>query len=158
MPKGIDMRKVFFINSLLVLAAIATQYYLAAVGVFSDSEDGFATHGNNGRMVLPILFILLIVFAALSRAGKRIVWLSVLMLGLLIMQTLIFIITGMIFGVGPDTVNPPLAAVLMVSLHAVNPLIMIWVGVVIALHARRRAFPSAGGTPSEADATANAAR
>lgn len=158
MPKGIDMRKVFFINSLLVLAAIATQYYLAAVGVFSDSEDGFATHGNNGRMVLPILFILLIVFAALSRAGKRIVWLSVLMLGLLIMQTLIFIITGMIFGVGPDTVNPPLAAVLMVSLHAVNPLIMIWVGVVIALHARRRAFPSAGRTPSEADAAANAAR
>lgn len=158
MPKGIDMRKVFFINSLLVLAAIATQYYLAAVGIFSHSEDGFSTHGNNGRMVLPILFILLIVFAALSRAGKRIVWLSVLMLGLLIMQTLIFIITGMIFGVGPDTTNPPLAAVLTVSLHAVNPLIMIWVGVVIALHARRRAFPSAGATPSETDAAASTAR
>lgn len=152
MPKGIDMRKVFFINSLLVLAAIATQYYLAAVGVFSDSEDGFATHGNNGRMVLPILFILLIVFAALSRAGKRIVWLSVLMLGLLIMQTLIFILTGLIFGVGPETPNPPFAAILTVSLHAINPLIIVWVGVIVARRAYGLAFPQAGGTVMDAAA------
>ncbi|MBO0981658.1 DUF6220 domain-containing protein [Microbacterium sp. SD291] len=148
------MRKVFFVNSILVLAGIATQYYLAAVGVFSHSEDGFTPHGNNGRMILPILFILLIVFAAVSRAGKRIVWLSVLMLGLLIIQTLIFILTGLIFGIGPETVNPPIASVLTVSLHAVNPLIMIGVGLVIARHARRRAFPSVPETPSRADAAA----
>lgn len=149
------MRKVFFVNSLLVLAGIATQYYLAAVGVFSHAEEeGFAPHGTNGRMILPILFILLIVFAALSRAGKRIVWLSVLMLGLLAFQTVIFILTGLIFGIGPETANPPIAAVLTVSLHAVNPLIMIGVGIVIARHARRLAFPAAAATPSEADAAA----
>lgn len=150
------MRRVFFVISLLVLAAIAVQYYLAAVGVFSGSHDGFAGHGMSGRIVLPILFILLILSAAISRAGRSTIWLTVLMFGLLIMQTLIFILTGLIFGVGPESPNPPIAAVLTVSLHAVNPLIMIWVGVVIALRARRLAFPVRGTDAAAADAPASA--
>lgn len=145
------MRKVFFVLSLLVPAGVAVQYYLAAVGFFSGSHDGFAAHGASGRIVLPTLFILLILSAALARAGRRTIWLTVLMLGLLIMQTLIFIFTGLIFGVGPETANPPLAAVLTVSLHAVNPLIIVWVGVVVALRARRLAFPKAADAVDAAE-------
>lgn len=159
------MRKAFFIVSLMAIAVVAVQYYLAAVGVFSESDEGFAYHGTSGRIVAPIVFVLLIVSAALARAGKKTIWLTVLMLGLLIMQTLIFIFTGLIFGVGPDTHNPPVAAILTVSLHAVNPLFIVWVGVLIALRARRLAFPAAaetgtdagirGSEPSESDRTAD---
>ncbi len=147
------MRKVFFVVSLLAIAVVAVQYYLAAVGVFSGSHDGFVFHGTSGRIVAPIVFLLLIVTAALARAGKKTIWLTVLMLGLLVMQTLIFVFTGLIFGVGPDTPNPPVAAILTVSLHALNPMFMIWVGVVIALRARRLAFPGAGAAPDGATAT-----
>ena len=147
---GIDMRKVFFVVSLLPIAVVAVQYYLAAVGVFLHADDGFTAHGTSGRIVAPIVFLLLILTAALARAGKKTIWLTVLMLGLLIMQTLIFILTGLIFGVGPETPNPPFAAILTVSLHAINPLIIVWVGVIVARRAYGLAFPQAGGTVMDA--------
>lgn len=144
------MRKLFFVWSLLPLAIVAVQYYFAGVGFFADDHEAFAPHGTTGRIVAPVVFLLLILFAALARAGKRTIWLTVLMLGLLIMQTLIFILTGLIFNVGPETASPPFAAILTVSLHALNPLFIVWVGVVVMLRARRLAFPAAEPVGSRA--------
>lgn len=130
------LRLVFLVVTILLVIDAAVQLYLAAVGAFShDTEEGFSWHGTNGRLVLPILVLLTIVFAALARAGKRTIWLSVAQIGLLAFQTLIFILTGVIFGIGPDTPQPPLAAVLLVSLHAVGGLAMIWVAWLLARRA-----------------------
>ena len=66
------MRKVFLaINALLTLALIA-QLYLAALGHFSQPEDEmFRFHLTNGRIILPLLIILWIVFGFLARIGRK---------------------------------------------------------------------------------------
>jgi carbon starvation protein CstA len=98
------MRKLFLTVAVLFTAAVVLQLYFAAVGVFSNPEDElFNWHGTNGRIVLPILAILLIITAALARAGKRTIWLSVLPLVLLLFQTVLFILTGAIFGLDEHT-------------------------------------------------------
>jgi hypothetical protein len=52
---------------------------------------------------------------------------------LILLQTGIFVLTGVLFGVGPDShASPPLAATLFVSLHAVNGLAIILVSLYLA--------------------------
>ena len=82
------MRKAFLvINALLTLSLIA-QLYLAALGVFSEPEDElFQFHGTNGRIVLPILVILWIVFGFIARIGRKNIGLTFLGLLLLALQT-----------------------------------------------------------------------
>jgi carbon starvation protein CstA len=131
------MRKLFLTIAVLFTASVVVQLYLAAVGVFSDPEDDlFAWHGANGRIVLPILALLLIVTAALARAGKRTIWLSVLPLVLILFQTVLFIITGLIFGLDEST-PPSLPATLILSLHAVNGTAILLLGVLLIVRARR---------------------
>ncbi|BDZ55912.1 DUF6220 domain-containing protein [Agromyces marinus] len=133
------MRKLFLVISVLFTASVVVQLYLAAVGVFSNPEDElFAWHGTNGRIVLPILAILLIVSAALARAGKRTIWLSVLPLVLILFQTVLFILGGVIFGLEEaDHASPPLGATLFISLHAVNGTAILLLGVLMIVKARR---------------------
>jgi carbon starvation protein CstA len=133
------MRKLFLTVAVLFTAAVVLQLYFAAVGVFSNPEDElFSWHGTNGRIVLPILAILLIVSAALARAGRRTIWLSALPLVLILFQTVLFIVTGAIFGLGPDShASPPLAATLILSLHAVNGTAILLLGVLLIVRARR---------------------
>jgi carbon starvation protein CstA len=143
------MRKLFLTVAVLFTAAVILQLYFAAVGVFSNPEDElFSWHGTNGRIVLPILAILLIISAALARAGKRTVWLSVLPLVLILFQTVLFIITGAIFGLGPDShASPPLAATLILSLHAINGTAILLLGVLFVVRARRLVREGAPAKP-----------
>ena len=133
------MRKLFLTVAWLFTAAVVLQLYFAAVGVFSNPEDElFSWHGTNGRIVLPLLALLLIVTAALARAGKRTIWLSVLPLVLIIFQTVLFILTGVIFGLDEsDHAAPPLGATLMLGLHAVNGTAILLLGVLLIVRARR---------------------
>ncbi|MDQ0575971.1 DUF6220 domain-containing protein [Agromyces albus] len=133
------MRKVFLTVAVLFTAAVVVQLYLAAVGVFSNPEDElFSWHGTNGRIVLPILAILLIVSAALARAGRRTIWLSVLPLVLILFQTVLFILTAMGFGLDESNWgSPPLGATLVLSLHAVNGTAILLLGVLLVVRARR---------------------
>ena len=151
------MRKLFLTVAVLFTAAVVLQLYFAAVGVFSNPEDElFNWHGTNGRIVLPILAILLIITAALARAGKRTIWLSVLPLVLLLFQTVLFILTGAIFGLDEHTA-PPLGATLLLSLHAVNGTAILLLGVLFIVRARRlvrEGAPAKPETPvSDADET-----
>lgn len=145
------LRVTFSVVTILLSAAVILQLYFAGVGVFSDPADHlFDIHGWNGRVVLPVLVLLTVLLAALARAGKRTIWLSVLLIGLLILQTLIFIVTGLIFNVGPDHTNPPLGATLMVSLHPINGLAILWVSLIVARRAWRLAYgPGPRRTPAE---------
>lgn len=151
------MRKVFLVVTILFTAAVVLQLYLAAVGVFSDPEDElFAWHGTNGRIVLPILALLLIITAALARAGKRTIWLSVLPFVLLIVQTLLFILTGVIFGLDESShAAPPLGATLFLSLHGLNGAAILLVGVLLVNRARKLVKEGRPGesTAIEPDAT-----
>lgn len=135
------MRKVFSIVSILVVAAVVLQFYFAGIGFFSVPEDGlFIIHGTSGRIALPILFLLSILFAALARAGKRTIWLTVIAVLLLALQTVLFIVAGAMFNVGPESPEIPLAATLMVSLHVVNGLAILWVTSIVAVRAFRLAW------------------
>ena len=151
------MRKLFLTVAVLFTAAVVVQLYFAAVGVFSNPEDElFGWHGTNGRIVLPILALLLILTAALARAGRRTIWLSVLTVVLLLFQTVLFILTGVIFGLDESSWgSPPLGATLMLSLHAVNGTAILLLGVLLIVRARRLVRDGAPAKPvtpaSEAD-------
>ncbi|WP_210479176.1 DUF6220 domain-containing protein [Naasia sp. SYSU D00948] len=152
------MRKVFFVVTILLTAATALQIYFAAMGVFSVPDDHlFGIHATNGRIVLPILVLLTILTAALARAGKRTIWLSVIVLGLLILQTLIFIIGGMVFGIGPESTEIPLAATLFISLHGLNGLAIIALSATLMNRARRLVKTGDTGRPSAPGAAATTA-
>ena len=133
------MRKLFLTVAVLFTAAVVLQLYFAAVGVFSNPEDElFSWHGTNGRIVLPILAILLIVSAALARAGRRTILLSVVPLVLILFQTVLFILTAVIFGLDESShAAPPLGATLVLGLHAVNGTAILLLGVLLVVRARR---------------------
>jgi hypothetical protein len=144
----ISMRKVFVVTAALLAFDAILQLYFAALGHFSIPEDDlFAIHGTNGRIILPLLAILNIIGAAVARAGRRTIWLSVLPLVLLLFQTVLFILTGAIFNVGPDSDTVPIGASIMLGFHGLNGLAIIAVsGILLGRairHSRRR--DDAGG-------------
>lgn len=119
--QGNVMRKVFIATSALVVVSSVLQLYFAALGHFSTRhEDLFGPHTVNGRVVLPILVILNIVAAAVARAGSRTIWLTVLLFGLLVLQTLIFLITIAIFNVTLEGEVVPVGASILLGLHGLN--------------------------------------
>ena len=102
------MRKVHFVLSALTLAAVVLQFYLAGVGVFSMPEDElFDLHTTNGRIVLPVLILLNIPAAALARG--RTLRFALGLVGLLALQTVIFVIAIVTTGSNPfeDVVITP---------------------------------------------------
>lgn len=126
----------FAVVTTLLATAVVLQLYLAGMGVFSDPTDRlFAIHGWNGRIALPLLVLLTILFAVLAKAGKRTIWMSVIVLGLLVLQSLIFVITGLVFNIGPETPHPPLAATMLLSLHPINGLAILLLSAVLASRA-----------------------
>ncbi|MFC7619788.1 DUF6220 domain-containing protein [Microlunatus sp. GCM10028923] len=133
------MRRAFLVLSIMVIGGLVLQFYLAGVGVFSMPEDElFHLHGNNGRIVLPVLIILWIVSGFLARAGRRTIGLTFLALGLLAFQTVLFILTGVITGAAP----PPdgqinTAGTIMLAFHALNGLSILFIGTVVARRAWR---------------------
>jgi hypothetical protein len=131
------MRVLFLVLNILLIIALTLQFYLAGIGVFSNPEDElFAIHGTNGRMVLPILALLVIVGAILAKAGGRTIGLSVVPLALILFQTLWFILTGMLTGAdGPGEEN--MAATIMVSFHVLIGLSAFVVTYMLIQRARR---------------------
>jgi uncharacterized protein DUF6220 len=137
------MRKVHFVLSALVLAAVVLQFYLAGVGVFSMPEDElFTLHTTNGRITLPVLLLLNSVFAALAR-GRTLRY-ALGLVGLLALQTVIFVVAIVTTGSNPfeDTVITT-AGTIILSLHALNGLVILGVSVLLV----RKAYALAYRTP-----------
>jgi hypothetical protein len=151
-PRSVLVRKVFSIVSILAVIAVVLQFYFAGMGVFSVPEDElFAVHGTSGRIVLPVLFLLSLITAAIARAGKRTIWMTVIAILLLALQTVLFILTGAIFGVGPESAEIPLAATLLVSLHVVNGLAILGLTITIARRAWLLAWKATPKATVDAD-------
>lgn len=139
------MRKVFAVLCILLTTSLVVQFYFAAVGVFSNPDDElFSLHAANGRMVLPLLGLLVIIAAAVARAGKRIIWLSALPLVLVLFQTVLFILTGTIFNVGPPSEGEPMVipmgATLMLGFHAVNGAAIFYISTMLIRRSWKLAF------------------
>ena len=144
------MRKVHFVLSALLLAAVVLQFYLAGVGVFSMPEDElFDLHTANGRFVLPVLLLLNIAAAALSR-GRTLRY-ALGLVGLLALQTVIFVIAIVTTGSNPfeDTVITTAGTVIL-SFHALNGLVILGVTVLLVRKAYALAFPRHAAAEAEA--------
>jgi len=144
------MRKVHFVLSALVLAAVVLQFYLVGVGVFSMPEDErFGLHTTNGRITLPVLLLLNIAAAALARG--RTVRYAVGLVGLLALQTVIFLVAALTTGSNPfeDTLITTAGTVIL-SLHALNGLVILGVTVLLVRKAYALAFPK-GAASTEAE-------
>ena len=135
------MRKVHFVLSALVLAAVVLQFYLAGVGVFSMPEDElFGLHTANGRFVIPVLLLLNIAAAALAR-GRTLRY-ALGLVGLLALQTVIFVIAIVTTGSNPfEDVVITTAGTVILSFHALNGLVILGVTVLLVRKAYALAFP-----------------
>jgi hypothetical protein len=130
------MRRVYVALAGLLMAAIVVQWYFAAVGAFDkpQEEGSFALHGINGMMVIPILSLLATIAAALSRAPGRLIGLTILPLGLIIVQVLI-IALGSAFDDSSGNTTPLSLAIL--GLHALNGMAIMGVSAAVLGQARR---------------------
>jgi glucan phosphoethanolaminetransferase (alkaline phosphatase superfamily) len=140
------MRKAFAIISLLFVLSCVLQFYFAAIGVFSEPEEElFTIHGMNGAIFLRLLGLLMLVFAAVAKAGKRTVWLSAIAFLLVLFQTVLFILTGILFGTSPDSHETvPLGATLLLGLHGLNGVAILLIGLVVLHRAWRLGFSRRG--------------
>ncbi|MGS0684061.1 DUF6220 domain-containing protein [Nakamurella sp. GG22] len=130
------MRKVYVAITGLLMVSVILQFYFAAFGVFTapDNDSQFILHQMNGRIVLPVLCLLSIAAAAAARAPGRLIGLTAIPFGLLILQTVLFIIAGLA-GASEDRTN--LAGQLILGLHAINGLCVLGTSILVFLRARQ---------------------
>jgi len=147
------MRKVYVVLTGLLVVSVVIQFYFAAFGVFTapENDSQFILHQMNGRMVLPVLCLLCIAAAALAKAPGRLVGFTAIPFGLLLLQTVLFIVAGLT-GASEEKTN--LAGQLILGLHAVNGLAILAVSIVVFL--RARAFARSAGRDVIADTSAPA--
>jgi hypothetical protein len=146
------VRKVFLVVAILLVLDIALQFYFAAQGVFapgSTNDEQFVLHTTNGRIILPILCLLVIAAAALARAGGRTIGLSVLPLALVLFQTVLFILGSL---TGTTEEEPTFAGSIVLGFHALIGMAAFGTASIVAQRARRlvvtgSAVPANDGAP-----------
>ncbi|MGW5666725.1 DUF6220 domain-containing protein [Micromonospora sp. NPDC003776] len=141
------MRKVYVGLSALLLLAVLAQFYFAAVGAFAkpQHDDSFALHDITGTMVIPLLSLLATVAAAVARAPGKLIGLSILPLGLVVVQILIVTLGRAVSG-GEDTTTP--AGLAILGLHAVNGLAIMAVAGLVFRRARLLAAAAPATKPA----------
>ena len=136
------MRKAFVITSGLLLTAFALQFVFAAVGAFTKPAAGdgsFRLHSITGMAVIPILTLLTIVFAALARAPGKLIGLTALPLGLVVLQALLATLANGLTDAAGETTT---AGLIVGGLHAANGIVAVHIVVAVLRGARRLAEPA----------------
>lgn len=130
------MRRIYVAVSGLLLLGVVAQFYFAAVGAFANPRDdsSFALHSLTGMMIIPGLSVLATVVAALARAPGRLIGLTILPFGLVVVQMLIIVLGNAIGGATEDRTTPTALAIL--GLHALNGLAIMGVAGLILRRAR----------------------
>ena len=121
------------VTASLLVAGLVLQVFLAGLGVFDDPAF-FLTHRDTGYM-LELWALVVLLFAALARAGRAQVGLSALVFGLFLLQSVFVAVR----------VSAPAVA----ALHPVNGFLILFVSIVIA----RRAWALARENRAEAGAS-----
>ena len=110
------MRTVFLGISLLLIAGLIGQVFLAGLGVF-DSPARFATHRDFGY-TLSILPFALVVVGLIGRVGRRQVGLAALIF-------LLFVVQSLLVAMREDM---PMVA----ALHPLNGFLILFLSIVLA--------------------------
>jgi hypothetical protein len=148
------MRKVYVGLSALLLFAVLIQFYLAAVGAFAkpQHDDSFALHDMTGMMIIPLLSLLATIAAAAARAPGKVIGLTILPLGLVVVQVLIVTLgRALNDGTGDNTTPAGLA---ILGLHAVNGLAIMAVAGLVFRRARLLAAAARATEPAGTARTA----
>jgi hypothetical protein len=146
------VRRVYVGLSGLLLLAVVAQFYFAAVGAFAKPQDdaSFALHDLTGGMIIPALSLLATIAALVARLPGRQIGLTILPLGLVIVQVLIVAVGKALTDSDAGDHTTP-AALAVLGLHAVNGLaIMAVSGRVLS-----GAIAAARATPASAAATSS---
>jgi hypothetical protein len=147
------VRRVYTALTGLLLLAVLVQFYFAAVGAFTkpQTDKSFMLHSVTGTLIIPLLSLLATIVAALARAPGRLIGLSILPLGLVVVQVLIIVLGDAVSG-SSDTTTA--AGVAVLGLHAINGLAIMGVAGLLFRRARMLAATpreaSVGGAPAAA--------
>ena len=145
------MRRVYAVLAGLMLLAVLAQFYFAAVGSFGGphEDDSFAPHRITGTTIIPVLSLLATIAAAVARAPGRLIGLTILPLGLVVVQGLIIVLGGVLNDAAGDTTPGSLA---VLGLHAINGLAVLAVSGMVFRQARlfAKAAASAPGATTPA--------
>lgn len=116
------MRKVFLGLAMLLMAAVLVQFFLAASGAFDTApkEESFGPHRMLGYSILGFAVLMTIV-AAVARMPGRIIGMTGLVAGLVVVQALIATIAEAF----SDTDQSTVAGQIVFGLHAINGLIIL---------------------------------
>ncbi|MGK5741234.1 DUF6220 domain-containing protein [Micromonospora sp. URMC 103] len=134
------MRKALVVVSTLLLVAFALQFVFAAVGAFTKpaGDGAYGLHSVNGMAVIPVLTLLTILLAVLAKAPGRLVGLTVLPLGLVVLQALLAMFANGL--TDASGVSTPFGLT-VAALHAVNGIVAVHVVVAVVRAARQLATP-----------------
>ena len=128
------MRKIFAGLATLLALAVVAQFFLAASGAFDTApkEESFGPHRALGYGIL-LFAILMTLVAALVRMPGRLIGMTGLVAGLVLVQGVIRAIASAFDDTGDTSTT---AGQLIFGLHAVNGLIIMAVVGMIAREAR----------------------
>jgi hypothetical protein len=134
------MRKVFTGLAILLTVAVLVQFFLAAYSAFdtAPNEEAFQPHRAVGYGIL-FFAILMTIVAAAARMPGRLIGMTGLVAGLVLVQALIAMIARA-FG---DADSSTTAGQLVFGLHAINGLIIMGVAGGIARRTRELSRPAA---------------
>jgi len=124
----------YAIAASILVVGLVLQVFLAGLGVFDDPTF-FLTHRDTGYTLELVAFVV-IVLAAIARAGRAQVGIAALIFGLFLLQSVF---------VGVRETAPAVAA-----LHPVNGFLILLLSIVLV----RRAWAFAGASRAPADAPA----
>lgn len=131
------MRKVFVGFAGLMMLTVVAQFYLAAVGAFdtAPNDEAFSLHRGLGFMML-FLAIATTVVAALARVPGRLIGMTALVVGLVVLQSLIRALADAL-GESGDTSTT--AGRFVFGLHALNGLAIMGLSGGVLSQARKSA-------------------
>ncbi|MCC3764785.1 DUF6220 domain-containing protein [Glycomyces sp. TRM65418] len=112
------MLKFYRLWTMLLHVLIGIQFFLAGYGAIGagSPDESFELHIMNGRVIAAVA-LLGILFAALARAGGKLVGLSAAVFGLVVLQSLIALVS--VAGTTPGQI--------IFGFHAINALMIMGV-------------------------------
>ena len=143
------MQRVFAILASLQVLAVVAQFFLATAGAFDTApmDEAFAPHRTLAYGI-ALFGIVLTIVAALARMPGRIIGMTALVAGLVVVQSLIRALADSLNSADDTSTT---AGTLVFGLHAVNGLIILAVAASVARRARARYRAAVAGSPDAAE-------
>jgi len=142
------LRKVFAGFATLLILAIVVQFFFAASGAFDTApkDEAFQPHRALGYVTLFIAILTTIV-AAVARVPGRVIGMTGLIAGLIVVQAVIRMIADAFNTTGDASTT---AGKLIFGLHAVNGLVIMTLAGTVVRRARMLSRPAVAAGPAGA--------